>query len=539
MCNALFSSVNAAHKGVDTSPHGRRIAPFVWWMFVHMSAVVLRFKCLFKCLFKLVLVLVLILMVPAIGFTQASASLTSTAVCVPGNTEYMCISASPDAGQTVSIRLFNQVTNVSIDWDDGSLISYGNVCSTITAKDQNGYHISGTTTDGQYLLWSGMSNISNSAASGDYADTDAVILSCTYETAGSYTIALRGSFLGYGWHQMRTDEHGVDAITRVTHWGNTNVESLWGAFKDHTYFKMKVPINLPASVTSLRSMFFGATAFNQDIGHWDTGVVEDMSSMFSGATAFNQDIGDWDTAAVTNMHSMFYGATTFNQDIGGWDTSNVTAMRWMFEGATAFNQDIGVWHTSNVTAMRSMFEGATAFNQNLSRWDVSNVTDMIDIFASAELSVNHYDALITSWHTQLSGASKSLQSVSFNGGTSKFCEAEATDPGVPDGGQDCSPRITRVTLAVGDTINTLALTVTFSEPVFANDDSTGALEANDFNVTITDSMGVETNTTINSISQNGNSYTLDVAITGGGTLQADQVITVLPVANSIYDADAS
>ncbi|MDG1474917.1 MAG: BspA family leucine-rich repeat surface protein [Porticoccaceae bacterium] len=554
MCNALFFSVNAAHKGDDTSPHGRRIAPFVWWMFVHMSAVVLRFKCLFKCLFKLVLVLVLILMVPAIGFSQASARLTSTVKCVSSNTEYMCISASPKEDQTVSIRLFNKVKDVSIDWDDGSLISYGNVCSTITAKDQNGDHISGTTTDGQYLLWSGMSNISNSVASGDYADTDAVILSCTYETAGSYTIALRGSFLGYGWHQMRTDEHGVDAITRVTHWGNTNVESLWGAFKDHTYFKVKVPINLPASVTSLRSMFFGATAFNQDIGHWDTGVVEDMSSMFHGATAFNQDIGDWDTAAVTNMHFMFYGATTFNQDIGGWDTSNVTAMRWMFEGATAFNQDIGVWDTSNVTAMRSMFEGATAFNQNiggwntvavtdmhsmffgatafhqdLSRWDVSNVTDMTNIFTSAELSVNNYDALITSWSTQLS-----LQSVSFNGGTSKFCEA--TDPGVSDRGQDCSPRITRVTLAVGDTINTLALTVTFSEPVFANNNGTGALEANDFNVSITGS-GASLTGTPTSISQQGNSYTLDVAITGGGTLQADHVIEVLPAENSIYDAD--
>ncbi|MDG0969517.1 MAG: BspA family leucine-rich repeat surface protein, partial [Porticoccaceae bacterium] len=493
MCNALFFSVNAAHKGDDTSPHGRRIAPFVWWMFVHMSAVVLRFKCLFKCLFKLVLVLVLILMVPAIGFSQASARLTSTVKCVSSNTEYMCISASPKEDQTVSIRLFNKVKDVSIDWDDGNFITAGNVCSTITAKDQNGDHISGTTTDGQYLLWSGMSNISNSVASGDYADTDAVILSCTYETAGSYTIALRGSFLGYGWHQMRTDGHGVDAITRVTHWGNTNVESLWGAFKDHTYFKVKVPINLPASVTSLRSMFFGATAFNQDIGHWDTGVVEDMSSMFSGATAFNRDIGDWDTAAVTNMHFMFYGATTFNQDIGGW-------------------------HTSNVTAMRSMFEGTTAFNQDLSRWDVSSVTDMIDIFASAELSVNHYDALITSWNSQLQEKSKSLVNLDFNGGTSKFCEA--TNPGVLDGGLNCFPRIIRVTLANVSSTN-LALTVTFSEPVFANNNGTGALEANDFKLSITGS-GVSLTGTPTSISQQGNSYTLDVAISG--TLQANHVI---------------
>ncbi len=709
MCNALFSSVNAVHKGVDTSPHGRRIAPFVWWMFVHMSAVVLRFKCLFKCLFKLVLVLVLILMVPAIGFTQASASLTSTAKCVSSNTEYMCISASPDAGQPVSIRLFNKVTNVSIDWDDGDSIQSGNVCSTITAKDKYGNNISGTTTVGQSVI----TNISNSTAS----DTDAVILSCTYVTAGGYTIALSGSFLGYGWREDVAYLDVAPAITGVTHWGVTGIQSLSGAFRKHSNF-VQVPDYLPDSVTSLRSMLYGATAFNQDIAGWDTDAVTDMRSMFYGATAFNQDIAGWDTdavtdmrsmfegatifnqdiggwdtsyvtdmrymfegatdfnqdisnwntsavtlmrsmfegatafnqniggwatAAVTNMHSMFYGATAFNQniggwdtgavtkmdsmfegatdfnqdisnwdtgavtkmdsmfedatdfnqDIGGWDTSNVTAMRsmfegatafnqniggwntvavtdmhsmffgatafhqdiagWntgnvtnmrsMFEGATAFNQDIGVWNTSAVTKMNSMFKGATAFNQDLSQWDASRVEYMSEIFSSAELSANNYDALITSWNSQLQEKSKSLVNLDFNGGTSKFCEA--TDPGVSDGGQDCFPRIIRVTLANVSSTN-LALTVTFSEPVFANDDSTGALEADDFVVSITDSdtgTGTGTGATLNgtptSISQQGNSYTLDVAISNGGALQDDQVIEVLPMTDIIYDADGN
>ena len=247
-----------------------------------------------------------------------------------------------------------------------------------------------------------------------------------------------------------------------------------------------------------------------------------MRSMFEGATAFNQNIGGWATAAVTNMHSMFYGATAFNQNIGDWDTSAVTKMD-------------------------SMFEGATAFNQDLSNWDVSEVTEMANIFSSAELSANNYDALITSWNTQLQKESKSLQSVSFNGGNSRFCETAIDTNQDPSGSAstvyDCSPSITRVTLANVPSTN-LALTVTFSEPVFANNDGTGALEADDFVVSITDSdtetgTGATLDGTPTSISQQGNSYTLGVAISNGGALQDDQVIEVLPVADRIYDANGN
>ncbi|CAL6434697.1 unnamed protein product [Bathycoccus prasinos] len=62
------------------------------------------------------------------------------------------------------------------------------------------------------------------------------------------------------------------------------------------------------------SMFLSASAFNHDVGEWNT----------STTSAFNQDIGGWNTAQVTDMDGMFYSASAFNQDIGSWNTEKVT-----------------------------------------------------------------------------------------------------------------------------------------------------------------------------------------------------------------------
>ena len=77
------------------------------------------------------------------------------------------------------------------------------------------------------------------------------------------------------------------------------------------------------------------------ISTWDVSGVTSMEALFFGASAFNEDIGSWDTSGVKHMGGMFHGALSFNGDISAWDTSGVTTMFGMFYSASAFDQDLG------------------------------------------------------------------------------------------------------------------------------------------------------------------------------------------------------
>ena len=146
------------------------------------------------------------------------------------------------------------------------------------------------------------------------------------------------------------------------------------------------------SVTSMNSMFFGASYFNQDLDSFDTSSVTDMRGMFFAASSFDQDLDSFNTSSVTDMSYMFYGASSFNQDLD-FDTSSVTSMRRMFEVASSFNQDLDSFDTSSVTDMSSMFFGASSFNQDLDSFDTSSVIDMSGMFNSASL----FNQCISSW----------------------------------------------------------------------------------------------------------------------------------------------
>ena len=208
-------------------------------------------------------------------------------------------------------------------------------------------------------------------------------------------------------------------------WDVSNVTNMSSMFSQAYAFNQTISYWDVSNVTNMSLMFHYAAAFNQTISYWDVSKVNTMNSMFQQAFSFNQPIGSWNVSNVINMYGMFFEANAFNQTIGAWNVSKVTNMSYMFTGATAFNQNIGSWNVSKVTNMSYMFYIATAFNQPIGSWDVGNVTDMSGMFYNNGLSTTNYDATLIGWSTITSLETTLKSNVNFSGGYSTYCNGQS------------------------------------------------------------------------------------------------------------------
>ena len=201
----------------------------------------------------------------------------------------------------------------------------------------------------------------------DLAPSNTYAVEHTYAVAGTYIVAIQGSFPVLNqYHLENFLKVTPGKLMSIEQWGNIQWQGMNNAFSgcgNMVYNATDMP-DL-SNVTSMSSMFSGASSFNGDISGWDTSLVTSMLFMFSDATSFNGDISNWDTSSVANMSNMFNGATSFNGDISGWDTGNVTNMSSMFTGASSFDQNLESWNLGSVTSMANMLNNSGMSPQNL------------------------------------------------------------------------------------------------------------------------------------------------------------------------------
>jgi len=91
--------------------------------------------------------------------------------------------------------------------------------------------------------------------------------------------------------------------------------------------------------------------------------------------------------------------------------------------------------------------------------------------------------------------------------------------------------------SISHSIVNSTVTVTMNRAVFNTNNGTGQLDVNDFQFTLSGGNATLVSTTPTSISSVGNVYTLGINISG--TTNGRELLTVIPVANSIFDSNGN
>jgi len=327
-------------------------------------------------------------------------------------------------GESITIPTTAAVTyNYTVDWGDGNTdaAQMGDATHSYAAAGDYTVTISGTFPRiyfnnsgdktkiisieewGSAIAWSSMSlsfsgceNLVNNA-------TDTPNLSGVTSMLGTFKNCKKlGTGTATNWNSWDTSTiidmgrlfFGTSAFNQnISNWNTSNVTDMSYMF-NRSIFNQNIGNWDVSSVTNMNAMFYSNAEFNQNIGNWNVANVTNMTNMFNQASKFNQNIGGWNVSKVTDMSYMFKNASIFNQDIGNWDVSSVTNLSGMFQSAYEFNQDIGNWNTSKVTLMGGMFQSAYKFNQDISNWDTSSVTSIVAMFYRAY----KFNQNISSWN---------------------------------------------------------------------------------------------------------------------------------------------
>lgn len=217
-----------------------------------------------------------------------------------------------------------------------------------------------------------------------------------YETAGTYTVSIVGTFPAI---YMGLVSASSLALKSIEQWGTIQWQTMEGAFQ------------------GCENMVYNATDAPE------LSQVESMKGMFFDCHVFNGDLNDWNVLNVITMRSMFRGCSSFNADISGWQTNNVLDMGNMFYEATAFNQDIRQWDVGKVEDMSFMFFNCMNFNVNLGGWDIENVNNMSAMLTDSGLSMENYGNTLITWASKVSTPTN----ISFGANGLEYCGQEAID----------------------------------------------------------------------------------------------------------------
>nr|WP_158231438.1 M60 family peptidase N-terminal accessory domain-containing protein [Gaetbulibacter sp. 4G1] len=181
-------------------------------------------------------------------------------------------------------------------------------------------------------------------------------------------------------------------------------------------------------------------------------------------------VDQWGSMQWETFEGAFYGCTNLTIS----DTAGAPNLAFVESFDSAFRNsgintsgNLNDWDINGIDVFDSMFSGATNFDQSLSNWDISDVSDMNNFFTGVTLSTSNYDDTLIGWATLDKGETQIPESITFNGGNSRYCLSDAqrtqlmTEPSsggygwsITDGNAlDCQVNIAPVVFLQGATLN--------------------------------------------------------------------------------------
>lgn len=170
--------------------------------------------------------------------------------------------------------------------------------------------------------------------------TDHTLAIHDYGTAGTYTISVTGSFLGWSFLRAPGFPGDNQKILDIKQWSGFEVTND-GNFYGCTNLTASATDAPQISTSNLLAFFRECTNFNGAIGNWDMSGVTSLRLFLRDADAFDQDISNWDINQVTNFDDFMTAATglsTTNYDLllVGWEAQAPTSGRSINFGGSQY-----------------------------------------------------------------------------------------------------------------------------------------------------------------------------------------------------------
>ena len=178
----------------------------------------------------------------------------------------------------------------------------------------------------------------------------------TYASSGEYEIVITGTFEGWRFNNTGDKLKLLD----ISAWGEMKLGTNEGNyFHGATNMVISATDELDtSSMTSLYQAFFNCQSLTGALNFSDTSNVTTFRQMLYSCFVFNDSsASNFDMSSATTLYGMYYGASAFDQDISSYDISNVSTMEWMLGNCgisdSNYSDALIAWnagsHQNNVT----------------------------------------------------------------------------------------------------------------------------------------------------------------------------------------------